>query len=142
MAKKTDSIGRCGYRCKICPAYRDNITGKGHQQKVSDGWFKIYGFRVPAEQVICDGCLAEDADNPRRIDTQCPVRPCVIEKGIPNCAHCDKYICKKLQKRIVEPDEVMKKCKKHITQQEYDSYIKPYDNKTTLDNIRKDLRNG
>ncbi len=129
----------CGYNCKYCPAYSGNITDKDRQQTVSDGWFKIYGFRIPAEQCICDGCLTEHCENPRRIDTKCPVRPCVLAKGIPNCAYCDDYICTKLSKRIVNPKEVIKKCKEPISKEEYERFIKPYDNKTKLDEIRKEL---
>ncbi len=129
----------CGYKCKDCTAYRENITSKDWQQMVSDGWFKIYGFRIPAEQCFCDGCLTENCENPRRIDTECPVRSCVLAKGIPNCAYCNEYICIKLSKKIVNPKEVIKKCKEPISKEEYERFIKPYDNKTRLDEIRKEL---
>ena len=132
-----DDIACCGYRCKICPAYRGNITGKDWQQMVSDGWFQIYGFRLSAEQCVCDGCLTKNYDNPHRIDTECPVRPCVLAKNISNCAYCDEYICDKLLKRIVNPDEVMSRNNGKISSEEYERFIEPYDNKTSLDNIRK-----
>ena len=86
-----------------------------------------------------DGCLPENCDSPRRIDADCPVRPCVMAKDLPNCAHCDEYICDKLAKRIVEPKKVLSKCKKPPSQQDYDRFIKPYDNKTRLDKIREQL---
>jgi hypothetical protein len=139
MYQMKEDISLCGYKCKICPAYKDNVTGPDHQQWVSDGWFKYYGFRLPPETIICDGCLPEGCDNPRRIDTECPVRPCVMAKGLPNCAHCDEYICDKLAKRIVEPKKVLSKCKKPPSRQDYDRFIKPYDNKTRLDKIREQL---
>lgn len=135
-----EDVSLCGYRCKICPAYRDNITGEDYQQQVSDGWFKIYGFRIPPEGCICDGCLPGSCENPRRIDTECPVRPCVLEKGLPNCAHCDEYICDKLSKRIVIPQEVIEKCKEPVSEEEYSRFIKPYDNKPRLDKIKEQLR--
>ena len=109
-------ISRCGYKCEICPAYKDNVTGTDYQRFVSDTWFKIYGFRIPHQQCICDGCFADDVDSPRRIDTDCPVRLCVIEKGIPNCAHCDGYICAKLEQKLVDPQKVLAKCKEPVSQ--------------------------
>jgi hypothetical protein len=129
----------CGYECRVCPAYKDNVSGKDYRQMVSDGWFKIYGFRIPPAQCICDGCLPENCEKPRRIDTGCPVRPCVLAKGISNCAYCDEHICDKLLQRIVKPKEVVSKCKGPISQEEYDRFIKPYDNKTRLDERRKEL---
>jgi hypothetical protein len=123
----------------MCPAYRDNITGKEYQQMVSDGWFKYYGFRIPAEDVYCDGCVADDSEDPQRIDVDCPVRPCVMAKGVANCAHCDEYVCEKLAQRVVNPEEVVGKQKGPVAQEDYDRYIKPYDNKTTLDRIRAEL---
>jgi hypothetical protein len=135
-----NDVACCGYKCKICPAYKDNITGPAYQQKVSDGWFKYYGFRIPHEKIYCDDCLPENSDKPsRRIDNQCPVRPCVLAKGLPNCAYCDEYVCNKLSQRIVNLKEVADKQEKPVSQEEYNRYLKPYDNKTTLDNIRKEL---
>jgi hypothetical protein len=135
-----NDIACCGFKCKICPAYKDNITGREEQQKVSDGWFKYFGFRIPAEKIYCDGCLAETSDKPcRRIDSKCPVRPCVTAKGLANCAYCNEYICDKLSERIVNIKEVAGKQKGPVPPEDYERYLKPYDNKTTLDNIRKEL---
>jgi hypothetical protein len=63
----------------------------------------------------------------------------VLAKGLPNCAYCDEYVCDKLSQRIVNLKEVAVKQEKPVSQEEYDRYLKPYDNKTTLDNIRKEL---
>jgi hypothetical protein len=138
-----DDISCCGYECKICPAYKGNISGENSQQAVSDGWFKIYGFRIPTERCICDGCQPGDCKNPRLMDTECPVRSCVLAKGIPNCASCDEYICEKLAKKIVNPKGDVSKCKEEVSLEDYNRFIKPYDNKTRLDEIRaKSVRSG
>jgi hypothetical protein len=139
VGKMKEELSRCGYKCKICPAYKDNVSGKESQQAVSDGWFKIYGFRIPAEQCICDGCLPENCENPRRIDANCPIGPCVSAKGIPNCAYCDEYICEKLSQRIIIPKEVVSKCKEPVSVEDYDRFVSPYDNKTRLDMVRREL---
>jgi hypothetical protein len=36
------------------------------------------------------------------IDQECTIRPCVKEKGLENCGHCDQYIFEKPKERIVE----------------------------------------
>ena len=41
------------------------------------------------------------AANPQLIDQSCPVRPCVIEKGLENYAQCEEYNCEKLTERLV-----------------------------------------
>jgi hypothetical protein len=47
-------LTRCGYRCDLCLAYRPNVEADpANQQTLSDGWHKYFGFRIPAEQIIC-----------------------------------------------------------------------------------------
>jgi hypothetical protein len=39
-------LTRCGYRCDLCLAYKPNVAeNPSNQQKLSDGWFKYFGFR-------------------------------------------------------------------------------------------------
>lgn len=127
-------ISRCGFRCDICPAYKKNIKGREDQQKVSDGWFTYFGFRVPPEKICCDGCVSE---NFQTIDTECTVRPCVAEKGFETCAQCSSYICEKLQTRIVDYEKIVEKTGKPLSENEYVRFIKPYENKKRLDEMRK-----
>ena len=134
-----EEISCCGFRCKICPMYKNKAEDKQFLQRISDGFFKYYGFRLPLDNLYCDGCTPENCENPKKIDTECPVRPCVLEKGIPNCAYCDQYICEKLSQRIVIPDDVIKKAAGSIPDVDSDLFVRPYDNKKTLDKIRQDL---
>ena len=83
-------LGRCGYRCDLCAARSDDPDIR---QKLVDGWRKYLGHQMyTVENVQCDGCMSEG----KLADKGCSIRPCVIEKGIENCAHCDEYICGKL----------------------------------------------
>ena len=124
-------LTRCGYRCDLCLAYRPNVEkNPSNQQKLSDGWHKYFGFRLPPEQILCDGCMAE---NPRLIDQSCRVRPCVIEKGLDNCAQCEQYICEKLAERIVVYEEVRQRVNAEILEDDYLCFIRPYENKKRLD---------
>ncbi|MBN2180295.1 MAG: DUF3795 domain-containing protein [Sedimentisphaerales bacterium] len=134
-----EEISCCGYRCNICKMYKNNIKDKDALQRISDGFLKYYGFRLSIENLYCDGCLPENCENPKRIDKECPVRPCVLEKGIPNCAYCDQYICDKLFQRIVIPDEVIKKAGGTIPDEDFNIFVRPYDNKSTLNKVRQEL---
>ena len=127
-------LTRCGYRCDLCLAYRPNIeSNPANQQKLSDGWYQYFGFRIPAEKILCDGCLAE---NPQLIDQSCPVRPCVLAKGLENCAYCEQYGCEKLVERLVEFVDVEKRVNTDISDDDRVCFIQPYENKTRLDSIR------
>ena len=128
-------LTRCGYRCDLCLAYAPNVAlHSENQQILSDGWFQYFGFRLPPEQIYCDGCLAE---NPKLIDTGCPVRPCVIERGLEHCAQCGQYICEKLNERIVTFADVQNtESEPHIPFPDYVRFIQPYENKLRLETIR------
>ena len=126
-------LTRCGYRCDLCLAYRPNVeSNPANQQKLSDGWFKYFGFRIPAEKIICDGCMAE---HPELIDRSCPVRPCVIEKRLDNCSQCEQYICEKLAERIVVYEEVKNHIGTEIPDDDRLCFIRPYENKERLESL-------
>ena len=127
-------LTRCGYRCDLCLAYRPNVEkDPSSQQKLSDGWHKYFGFRIPPEKILCDGCMSE---NPKLIDLSCPVRPCVIERGLENCAQCDEYICEKLRERIVTYEQVRDRVGVEIAEDDYNCFIRPYENKLRLDIVK------
>ncbi len=131
-------LTRCGYRCDLCLAYRPNVEkNPSNQPKLSDGWFKYFGFRIPPSSIICDGCMSE---NPKLIDQNCPVRPCVIERNLGNCAQCDQYLCEKLKERIVIYEELCSTMKEPIPEEDYRDFIEPYENKRRLDEIRASQR--
>ncbi|PKO04517.1 MAG: hypothetical protein CVU41_16830 [Chloroflexi bacterium HGW-Chloroflexi-3] len=69
-------LTRCGYRCDLCLAYKANVENNpSNQQKLSDGWYKYFGFRLPPEKIICDGCMS---NNPKLIDQACLVKHFLI----------------------------------------------------------------
>lgn len=131
----TEILTRCGYRCDLCLAYKPNIEKHPeNRQALSDGWFQYFGFRVPPENISCDGCMEK---NPKLLDKDCPVRPCVIEKGLDNCAQCDEYICEKLQQRLVVYEEVAQRVEQEIPENDRARFIQPYENKTRLEALRE-----
>lgn len=127
-------LSRCGYRCDSCLAYKPNVEkNPSNQQKLSDGWYKYFGFRLQPEKICCDGCLAE---NPKLIDQTCQIRPCVIEKGLANCSFCAHYICDKLKDRLVLFEEIQSRFSNKIPEDDYMCFIQPYENKRRLDTFR------
>lgn len=126
-------LTRCGYRCDLCLAYKDNIATDDQREFLSDTWHKIYGFRIPAQEIYCEGCIS--CDNPKLIDNECPVRPCVIEKGLENCSQCKDYPCELFNQRKVTYEDFSEG--KSLSRREYLKCIKPYENKKRLDEIRK-----
>ncbi len=124
-------ISRCGYRCDLCLAYSPNVESHPeNKQKLSDGWFTYFGFRILPENIFCEGCTQED---PKLIDQNCPVRPCVIAKGIANCSCCGDYGCEKLQDRWVVFEELQEKNGRKIPPMDRLLFIYPYENKKRLE---------
>lgn len=127
-------LSRCGYRCDLCLACRPNVEANPpNQQALSDGWFKYFGFRIPPEELVCDGCMA---DTPQ-IDRGCPVRPCVIRKGLANCSQCDEYGCESLAKRWVVFEEIEAAMGSSIPYEDRARFIAPYEYKVRLGALRK-----
>ena len=128
-------LSRCGYRCDLCLAFRPNVEANpSNRQTLSDGWHKYFGFRIPAEQIICDGCMAE---NPRLIDKACPVRPCVLARRLANCADCPDYACEKLAGRLVVYEKLAATTPHPIPAEDRARFIAPYENKVRLERLRR-----
>jgi hypothetical protein len=128
-------LTRCGYRCDLCLAYKPNVEkNPSNQQELSDGWFKYFGFRLPPESILCDGCMA---DHPKLIDSACPVRPCVIERRLDNCAQCDDYVCEKLTQRLVVFEDIRQKAGGSVPEEDYQCFIRPYENKRRLEALKE-----
>jgi hypothetical protein len=137
---KKDIIGRCGYKCNLCLAYRENIKSEADRKRFRDGLFKYYRYPLSIEASYCDGCLADDRDNPILLTANCRVRACVLKKKLENCALCDQYPCKTLEKKFIDCKKVVKKYGAPIPKEDYDLFVGPYENKKTLDAIRKNKK--
>ncbi|MBA7677467.1 hypothetical protein ES703_85725 [subsurface metagenome] len=132
-----DIIARCGYRCNLCLAYKDNIKSEQDRRKFRDGVFRYYSDRLTLDECYCDGCLTDDSENPKLIDTECRVRPCVIEKGLDNCAYCGQYPCKELEPKMIEYQKVERRFGAPIPKEAYECFIKPYESREVLDEIKQ-----
>ena len=135
-----EMIARCGFQCGLCMIYRDNLKDEQDRIRFRDILRKYYGDEVTLEQCYCDGCMTDDNENPARINTECKIRPCVIEKGLDNCAYCDHYPCSMLERAMIDYGEVEKRYGAPIPREDYESIIKPYESRKVLDSIRQRIK--
>ncbi len=128
-------LSHCGMRCDLCLAFMPNLTmHPENRQILSDGWHKYFGFRIPPEEIHCHGC--RDKEN-LTLDEDCPVRPCVIEKGFDTCAQCEEMICDKLEERLVNFEEMQTEYGRPIPPTDRNRFIFPYENADRLEALRK-----
>ena len=133
MEESSTALSRCGFRCDLCLAYAPNITAHPENRQVlSDGWFKYFGFRIDPAKIHCEGCLSLSVT----LDDTCPVRPCVIDRQLENCAACQQYACEKLAERLVTYEELAQRIQGDIPEKDYLLFIKPYENRLRLEAIR------
>jgi hypothetical protein len=127
----TEILARCGFRCDLCPGYSGNIHSVQDRQETSDGWFKYAGFRVAPEDINCPGCFGKN----KTLDRQCPVRPCVMEKGFENCGYCPDMPCDKLNTRMNFVEERLSVLST-VPEDAYDKFLRPYASKARLMKIQ------
>ena len=128
-------ISYCGFTCSECPAYAPNIKSLEDQKTISSKWHEFYGFLIPPEAIICDGCHIPDSENPRRISMKCNIRACAIEKSAANCSECSEFICDSLDKHFGEFEKSEQKLSEKISQADFDKYVKPYCGRKILQSL-------
>lgn len=127
-----ENLSKCGYRCDLCPAYAGNIKSDGDRAAVSRGWKRLFGFEVPPEKVECAGCQNDGW----HADTQCPVRPCAIEKGVGICAYCKEYECDALKTRTGFLADYLKS-DADLTAEDTERFVRPYESRKRLHALRE-----
>ena len=137
--EKMAELTMCGYRCDLCKAFSQNIEKKDEREKLSAVWKKYYKLDIPAKNIYCDGCRCGKPDS-KRLDTDCPVRDCVIKKGILHCGQCKEYPCEKSNHRKgLTFDEAKQQFGEHFDPNEYNDFLAAYDNQNTLNQYIKEL---
>ena len=127
-------LSLCGFRCDLCLAYAPNIDAHPENRQIlSDGWHKYFGFRLPPEEIYCEGCSAEGQPT---LDRDCPVRPCAAARGMPNCARCQDFICEKLTERLIDFDQIQAKFDHPIPDEDRQQFLLPYENAQRLSELR------
>lgn len=125
-------VTMCGYRCDLCKAFASNIKINDEREKLSDVWNKYYDLDIPTEKIFCDGCRCSK-NNAKRIDMNCPVRKCVINKCIDHCGECNDFPCATFNERKgLSFQEAKEKLGPNFCIDEYNNYLLAYDNLTRL----------
>jgi hypothetical protein len=135
--KECRGMTMCGNRCDLCKAYVKNVERRDERAELSRMWEKYYGLNIPPEDIVCDGCRSMKPDA-RRVDAGCPVRACVLAKGMSHCGNCAGYPCKTFGERAgLSAEEAERKAPDGFSAAEYACYLAAYDNLTRLNAYRK-----
>lgn len=95
---KEKMIAFCGACCNECPGFLATQNDDDDARaKTAELWSKMYDCELKVEDINCDGCK-KDGGRLLGHCTVCEIRLCGLEKQIENCAHCDDYVCEKLEK--------------------------------------------
>ncbi len=121
-----DVRGRCGFHCRKCPAYKENIHSDADRSRVHLTWNKIYGLDVPPSVLNCDGCLKPDDEHPVRIGGDCEIRNCVLEKNLAHCGLCADFPCDLMERHLASVETVVPECRSSCSPEEFRDFIEPY----------------
>jgi hypothetical protein len=140
-----DLFSKCGANCGRCPAYRENVRTSEDRQRCSDGWHKYLGVRLNVQRCYCDGCQTPDDENPVLVYGKygCKIRRCAVFNGAETCAHCSAYPCEDVRTQFSFDSESRAKIAARlgtpIPEEEYLTFIEPYELHKHLDEIRASL---
>lgn len=91
-------IAYCGLNCFECLAYIATMKNDDTERaKVAELWSKEFNADIKPEDINCMGCISTTGPVFSYCNV-CEIRKCGLEKKVLNCAYCDEYSCKKLNK--------------------------------------------
>ncbi len=87
-------LGCCGLDCEKCDARLATINNDdGLRRKTAELWSKLNNVEITPEMINCTGCRLDGVKTPF-CGFICPIRKCVMGKGLATCADCkDVYEC-------------------------------------------------
>jgi hypothetical protein len=91
-------VAPCGIDCKRCKAYKATQENDDEtREEVAEEWSRAFNISIAPTAIHCDGCTAASE---RKIEhhKDCPIRLCVLDRGLETCADCLDYPCEKLMK--------------------------------------------
>ncbi len=88
----------CGISCSNCGALKAFRNDDDQlREETAKQWSKEYNANIKPENINCNGCISPEGPYFSHC-YECKIRECGLEKGVANCAHCDKYACEQLEK--------------------------------------------
>lgn len=139
-------ISKCGNMCSSCPWsvwIRRNQRDEDWEPFVADVK-KYLGF-TPAKNP-CHGCQTPNEKLSKDVGVHnflrgCSARKCAFHNEIRNCAYCLRYPCDKIEvlNRSNSREHAEKRIGESIPDDKYEAYVRIFEGKKTLDEIRKRL---
>jgi len=120
-------VPAAGFSAAIAVLFKENIHSDAYWERLSVVFRDLYGYAIVPEAVYCYGCLEPDENNPRRLGTnRCPIRDCVLEKGITHCGKCDIFPCDLMERHLATIETVVAKAREVLTPEEFRDFVEPY----------------
>jgi len=97
----SDMIAYCGLNCTECNAFKATQARDIESKKqLAKKWTEDDKVEFRIDDIDCDGCKSNRISGwCRKI---CRIRPCAEKKKVKTCAHCDAYLCERLQKFLLK----------------------------------------
>jgi len=90
-------IAFCGIDCSKCPALIAHQNNDHKlREKTAPEWSKMFDHNFKPEEIDCVGCTVSEGVHIGYC-AMCEIRKCGVGKKVETCAHCDEYICAKLE---------------------------------------------
>lgn len=120
------TIGRCGFKCHLCPVYTPNIRDEADRVEISKKWKQFYSYDVEPDSLKCDGCIQNTKTQGARLHPNCEFMKCAEDRSLNFCQDCRDYPCKPLDQYFIEYEEVAKELSDTISKEEYKRHFEPY----------------
>ena len=138
-------VSKCGIDCGACP------WGPHPRKAMSAKDFEQY--RQKAKRILgympiktpCVTCQIPDTELPKESklpNKKCLIRRCVDKTGVANCAYCIRFPCDTLKATAAawNRENIEAKLGKPITDEEYHSFVEPFEAIQRLKAIRASLK--
>lgn len=145
----TEVVSKCGMNCAGCPW--SPIVRKNIPDEELDSFRKrakaVLGFSPTAKPCLL--CLTPEEKISKDVKhwhanfrRGCPVRKCVTNMGIKNCAYCSRFPCafEKSHAGLWTREKLEKQRGRTFTDEEYHSFIEPFEGLKRLERIHSTLK--
>jgi hypothetical protein len=138
-------VAKCGIDCGVCPwgpFPRKGMTAEEFERYRSKSK-RILGYmpiKTPCLTCqIADSKIPKGAKLPNR---KCLIRQCVDKTGVTNCAYCSRFPCDTVKSTggVWTRENIEEKLGAPISEEEYQTFVKPFEGISRLENIRASLK--